>query len=503
MSNKISRRNALRFLMIGSTGVLVSCNSRNNWGNNESSTSYLTAAPTPTIENQAQNSNPSGINLGNLPQNFVLIQGGSFLMGSPADEPWRSEDETQHSVTVSDFAMSIYEVTQKEYEAIMGSNPSTFVGGNLPVENVTWFDAINYCNERSKLEGLNPVYEIEGQNVSWNQTANGYRLPTEAEWEYAARANTTSPFNTQTYISSDEANYYGHYPYEIENNYFSQSNLETRPGLYRETTIKVGSFLPNQWGLYDMHGNVREWCWDYYSEYDLGNESNPSGPTTGSLKVNRGGGWNDFAKHLRSAYRSSTPANNASFNLGFRVVLGAPDSTKQIADSTSEEVILDSRNGKTLIVYFTWSGNSRSIANKINEVIDADIFEIQLVTPYSSNYNTVLEEAQRDQNIQARPELANHIENIDQYDTIILGHPNWWASIPMPIASFLEEYDLAGKTILPFCSHGGGRFGQSLTAIAKLVPDAILGEALSVHYGGGSSLPDEILKWLQTNEYQF
>jgi sulfatase modifying factor 1 len=95
--------------------------------------------------------------------------------------------------------------------------------------------------------------------------------------------------------------------------------------------------------------------------------------------------------------------------------------------------------------------------------------------------------------------LANHVENTEQYDTIILGYPNWWASIPMPIASFLEAYDLAGKTILPFCSNGGGRFGQSLTAIAKLVPDATLTEGLSVHYSGGPSLPDEIAAWLSHN----
>ena len=110
------------------------------------------------------------------------------------------------------------------------------------------------------------------------------------------------------------------------------------------------------------------------------------------------------------------------------------------------------------------------------------------------------EEAQRDQNEQARLELATHVENMEEYDTILLGYPNWWASIPMPIASCLEEYDFTGKTIIPFCSHGGGRFGQSLTAIAKLVPDTVLGEALSVHYSGGDSLPDDVMEWLEINE---
>lgn len=127
------------------------------------------------------------------------------------------------------------------------------------------------------------------------------------------------------------------------------------------------------------------------------------------------------------------------------------------------------------------------------------MFEIELVHPYSEDYNTVLDEVQRDQNEQARPEIKKHIENMDQYNTIILGYPNWWASIPMPIAFFLEEYDLSEKTIVPFCSHGGGRFGQSLTAIAKLAPQSELGEGLSVSYSGGSSLPDDIAKWLEKN----
>jgi len=121
------------------------------------------------------------------------------------------------------------------------------------------------------------------------------------------------------------------------------------------------------------------------------------------------------------------------------------------------------------------------------------------VEPYSADYNTVLMEAQEDQHNQARPELAGHVENMDDYDTILLGYPNWWASIPMPIASFLEEYDFSGKRIIPFCSHGGGRFGQSLTAIAKLSPDANMGEGLSVHYSGGATLSEDIQKWLDVN----
>ena len=132
-----------------------------------------------------------------ISDNFVLIKGGSFQMGSPESEAWRSADETQHSVTVSDFYMSKYELTQKEYEEITGSNPSNFSGKNLPVENVSWLDAVAYCNAKSEKENLTPAYTINGQSVSWDRSANGYRLPTEAEWEYACRAGTTTPFYMQ------------------------------------------------------------------------------------------------------------------------------------------------------------------------------------------------------------------------------------------------------------------------------------------------------------------
>ena len=152
-----------------------------------------------------------------------------------------------------------------------------------------------------------------------------------------------------------------------------------------------------------------------------------------------------------------------------------------------------------LIAYFSWGGNTRGIAEEIEEQTGADLFEITLVRPYSDDYNTVLDEAQRDQNEQARPELSSHVQNMEDYDVIILGYPNWWASIPMPIASFLEEYEFEGKTILPFCSHGGGRFGQSLTAIAKLAPESKMGEALSIHYSGDSTLEGDISEWLRTN----
>lgn len=436
--------------------------------------------------------------LNNLPENFVLISGGSFRMGSPEDEAWRSEDETQHTVTVSDFYMSIYELTQAEYQEIMGENPSNFQGDDLPVENVSWMDAVRYCNARSEKEGLMPAYTIDGQTITWNRSADGYRLPTEAEWEYACRAGTSTPFNTENSISAQESNYYGHYPYEIEDNYFSQGNLTTKPGEYRQTTVAVDSFSPNAWGLYNMHGNVSEWVWDYYGGYDTDSIINPSGAETGTLRVYRGGGWNDFAKNMRSAYRATLSEDKGSFNIGIRLVRGIINDSENVTSTGTQNT--KSNGEKILIVFFSWGGNTRGIAREIQTQTGADLFEIQLVNPYSGDYNTVLNEAQRDQNEQARPELATHVENMEEYDTIILGYPNWWASIPMPIASFLEEYDFSGKTIIPFCSHGGGRFGQSLTAIAKLAPDAVMGEGLSIHYSGGSSLSGDVEQWLKLNE---
>lgn len=251
-----------------------------------------------------------------------------------------------------------------------------------------------------------------------------------------------------------------------------------------------------------MHGNVSEWVWDYYGSYDTEAVTDPAGPDTGTLKVYRGGAWNDFAKNIRSAYRATLEENLGSFNIGIRLVRNAYSGSENIvgATTTATEETTDSNSaGNVLIAYFSWGGNTQGVAEEIQAQTGADIFEITLTEPYSSDYNTVLDQAQHDQNIQARPEIADHIDNMDDYDTILIGYPNWWASIPMPIASFLEEYDFAGKTIVPFCSHGGGRFGQSLTAIAKLAPDSTMGEGLSIHYSGGSSLSDDVEAWLRTN----
>lgn len=467
-------------------GTMVSCGSQTPPEQSQQPT------PPPSSSQQGQEEQPQ------IPENFILVEGGIFSMGSPDSEAWRSDDETQHTVTVSDFYMSAFEVTQAEYQAVIGSNPSAFSGEDLPVETVSWLDAIAYCNARSELEGLEPAYTVEGQTVTWNRGANGYRLPTEAEWEYACRAGTETPFNTETSISAEESNYWGHYPYLIEDNYFNQSNLETRPGVYRESTVAVGRFQPNAWGFYDMHGNVGEWVWDYYGDYPTEGQTDPAGPDSGVLRVNRGGGWNDFAKNLRSAYRATLPQDSAVFNVGFRLVRNAAAGSGTVTGSNLEST--GTQGGNVLIAYFSWGGNTQGIAEEIQAQTGADLFEIQMVEPYSTDYNTVLEQAQQDQNAQARPELSTHVEDMEQYDTILLGYPNWWASIPMPVASFLEEYDFTGKTIVPFCSHGGGRFGQSLTAITKLVPEAVLGEGLAISYSGGSGMPDDVAAWLEQNQ---
>jgi formylglycine-generating enzyme required for sulfatase activity len=232
------------------------------------------------------------------PSGMVRIQGGSFTMGSPSSEAGWGDDETQHQVTVSSFYMGKYEVTQKEYQAVMGTNPSSFKGDNLPVENVSWYDAVNYCNALSKKEGLTPAYTVNGNNVTWNKSANGYRLPTEAEWEYACRAGTTGPYSSGSSVGT--AGWYD-----------SNSGSKTHP---------VGQKQANAWGLYDMHGNVWEWCWDWYGPYPGGSQTDPTGASSGGSRAARGGSWGSYARGLRSAYRFwHNPSIQATY-LGIRLV---------------------------------------------------------------------------------------------------------------------------------------------------------------------------------------
>lgn len=426
---------------------------------------------------------------------MIRIPGGTYTMGSPDTERLRDQDETAHQVTVSSFYVDPYEVTQRDYMMVMGENPSHFHGDGLPVDSVSWYDAVEYCNRLSLLAGLTPVYTIQGQDVSWDRSANGYRLLTEAEWEYVARAGTTTEFYTGNFISSDEANYYGIYPYLIEENYVRHTNPDVVVGEYRNTTVAGNTLAPNDFQVYNILGNVSEWVFDYYGAYDLNQTTDPVGDLSGSLRVNRGGSYNDFAKHLRSAYRSATTPTHTDQNLGFRIARN--DQMGQgMVDTTYSLDIQIPENPHILIAYFSTSGNTENAARIIQQRTGADLVEIQMAHPYSGS---LYEESQRDLYEGRRPELTTYVDNMDEYDVILLGYPTWWATMPMPVVSFLEDYDFSGKTIISFSSHGGGVFGESVSTLAKEVPGAQLGESLGFHYSGGSSLSDNISNWLAQN----
>lgn len=230
---------------------------------------------------------------------MVWIRPGTFLMGSRSDEPGRSSNETQHAVTLTQgFWMGVHEVTQREYLAVIGSNPSNFTGDtNRPVEQVSWNGAVAYCTALTNSErsaGRIPA--------TWS-----YRLPTEAEWEYCCRAGArTTRFCYGGDISATALANYAWY----------SSNAAS-------TTHPVEQKLANPWGLCDMHGNVFEWCldsWDGVSAYGSGSVSNPLG-TTGSQRVLRGGSWFHSSSTCRSAQRSSNSPGNTNVANGFRVVL--------------------------------------------------------------------------------------------------------------------------------------------------------------------------------------
>ena len=265
------------------------------------------------------------------PANYVLIRGGEFTMGSPVGEPGRAEitaiwqkngiaySETQHQVRLSNFSMSRYAVTVAEFRrfvAATGYQTDAEKGGdtenwrhgvsgsvrpqseeNHPVLNVSWNDALAYCKWLSA------------------KTGKRFRLPTEAEWEYACRAGSRTPFNTGENLTTNQANFDGNYPYN--------GNAK---GVYRQNTVAVNSFAPNAWGLYNMHGNVWEWCSDWYggTYYDEcksnGTVINPVGPAIGSHRVIRGGGWGDDAVRCRSANRYVSSPVIRAYAVGFRLV---------------------------------------------------------------------------------------------------------------------------------------------------------------------------------------
>ncbi|MCI0540685.1 MAG: formylglycine-generating enzyme family protein [Verrucomicrobiales bacterium] len=240
--------------------------------------------------------------------NFVKIPAGTFLMGSPTTKKERNSDETQHTVLLTrDFYMSKYEVTQEEYLAVMGNNPS-FATGDLtrPVESMNWYDATAYCAELTASEGA-----AGRLPAGWV-----YRLPTESEWEYACRAGTSTPFHYGPDLRSGMANFDG------GSEYLGGTGTVNNPnGTYLDETAAVGSYAPNAFGLYDMHGNVWELCLDWYGSYPSGTVTNPLGPAMGSFRVGRGGGWDYDARRCRSAYRFFRAPDGGGRLLGFRPVL--------------------------------------------------------------------------------------------------------------------------------------------------------------------------------------
>ena len=250
------------------------------------------------------------------------IPAGTFLMGSAEGDDQAGKDEKpQHRVRISKpFYLGVYEVTQAQYEAVMGNNPSSFsangggkdkVAGQStdrhPVEQVSWLDAAQFCNKLSEMEGRKPFYEIDGKDVrvpDWN--GPGYRLPTEAEWEYACRANAPTPTR---YSFGDDAGELGEYAWFRE---------------WKGTTHPVSQKRPNPFGLYDMHGNVWEWCWDWYDQgyYNQAPADDPTGSAGASRRVIRGGSWYSGPSSCRSANRDGCGPGCGISDLGFRLALG-------------------------------------------------------------------------------------------------------------------------------------------------------------------------------------
>lgn len=235
-------------------------------------------------------------------QRFRWIEAGTFLMGSPQNEPERSDDEIQHSVTLTQgYWLADTACTQALWLTVMGNNPAYFTD-NLqnPVEQVSWADVQGFIGKLNQ-----HLSEVKA------------RLPTEAEWEYACRAGTTTPFSFGINITLEQANYDGNLPYLAECTGYID-NIE----LYREQTVTVKSLPANSWGLYEMHGNVWEWCQDWYGEYPSGSGSAPEGPSSGTSRVLRGGSWGDGGQYVRSAYRSFYTPDYRNYFFGFRLVLG-------------------------------------------------------------------------------------------------------------------------------------------------------------------------------------
>jgi formylglycine-generating enzyme required for sulfatase activity len=249
---------------------------------------------------------------GPVSANFVRVEGGTFQMGTPSGGD--SDERPVHTVTVKSFSISKYQVTQKEWYEVMGTTvrqqrdmadrswPMRGEGDNYPMYYVNWYEAVEYCNRRSVKEGLTPVYRGSGNSITCDWNANGYRLPTEAEWEFAARGGTKEYLTTE-YSGSNSVGAVAWYD--------GNSGGSTQP---------VGTKAPNSLGIYDMSGNVWEWCWDWYGDYSSSSQTDPRGPGSGTERVIRGGSWYFAAASVRSAYRHYYTPSDRSSDSGFRLV---------------------------------------------------------------------------------------------------------------------------------------------------------------------------------------
>ena len=236
------------------------------------------------------------LTLGEVRQVFRWIAPGRFLMGSPADEPQRWHNEVQHEVTLSrGYWLADTACTQAFWQAVMGENPSEFKDdAHNPVEQVSWEDVQRFIGELQR--------RVAGLAV---------RLPSEAEWEYACRAGTTTPFSFGDELTPERVNYDGNYPY-----------AGGAKGLYRQKRVAVASLPANAWGLYEMHGNVYEWCADWYGDYANEPQVDPQGPPSGDSRMVRGGSWGISGRSVRSASRYWIVPGYRYQNVGFRLALG-------------------------------------------------------------------------------------------------------------------------------------------------------------------------------------